>query len=230
MKNNIYDVLDWQSFSQKKNIEEVAKNTRTKKAIELTAITEIFMMICSIVAENLFSEDVAFIWIIIFIISFAPIAFLIFKALKNFISKKLPGSDISDVNELIDLFDNDVCYFTLMADSYCSKLRKSRYEKITSNDQFYFIETCFYVSKVIYSLSRMSNCCDRLFSKKSEDVYCDRNISYVRLQNIFDILDNVIQILDDKFFMIESIDPEMSYYQLHQKYLKTYKEFKRIVM
>ena len=34
-----YDAIDWQAFSQKKNIEEIVKNTRDDHQLRLTAVS-----------------------------------------------------------------------------------------------------------------------------------------------------------------------------------------------
>lgn len=44
-----YDAIDWQAFSQKKNIEEIVKNTRDDHQLRLTATIEIALSVISIV-------------------------------------------------------------------------------------------------------------------------------------------------------------------------------------
>ena len=90
---------------------------------------------------------------ITFIISLIPIIWLGIKYFIRFYNRKKRGSDIPNVSSLIDLFDNEICYYAMMAESYINKLDKSDdldTNISTSVKQFYFIETCFYINKPIY--------------------------------------------------------------------------------
>lgn len=224
---NKYDALDWQSFSQKKNIEEIVKNTKEKKDIQLTAVIEIAMAVSSIVAENLFTNNLPkLIWVIIFVISIIPLIWLGYKYLKRFIDKNKIGSDIPDLNSMISLFDNDICYYALMAESYLEKLKEIDRNNVTDIDKFYFIETCFYVNKTIYNLSVTTNSIDNLFSDDIEELYNDRKISITRLKNIFEIIDNVLLKIEIYAEIIKDIDTNSNYMNLLKKYKQSYKQFK----
>lgn len=52
-----YDAIDWQAFSQKKNIEEIVKNTRDDHQLRLTATIEIALSVISIGADNTLIHD-----------------------------------------------------------------------------------------------------------------------------------------------------------------------------
>lgn len=107
-----YDALDWQSFSQKKNIEEIVKNTKDRNTIQLTAITEIFMTITSIAASNVFADEKYWpIWVGITVLAAIPMVYLLFKFVWRGIKKHFPGNDIPNLQDMIDLFDNDICYY-----------------------------------------------------------------------------------------------------------------------
>lgn len=227
--DNKYDVLDWQSFSEKKDIEEIVKNTKDKNDIQLTAVVEIAMTVSSIVAENLFKENIPpFIWVIIFLISIIPIIWLLYKYLKRFIDKSKPGGDIPDLKSMVDLFDNDICYYVLMAESYSDKIDGVDISSPSDIEQFYFMETCFYINKAIYNLSLTSNCVDKLYSINSKDLYCSRKISYTRLKNIFNILDTCIKKIDSFYSIISNIDINNNYVKLCSEYKNEYKRFKKL--
>lgn len=82
---NKYDAIDWQTFSQKKNIEEIAKNTKDKNDIQLTAVVEIFMTIASIFADNVLSGTLhSIVWILILAASSVPIIWLLSKYIIRF--------------------------------------------------------------------------------------------------------------------------------------------------
>lgn len=226
---NKYDALDWQTFSQKKDIEEIVNNTKEKNNIQVTAVIEIAMWVSSIVAENLFKNNTPeFVWILILIVSIAPLIWLAYKYIKRFVKKNKVGSDIPDLMSMVNLFDNDICYYALMAESYSDKLKEIDTENITEIDKFYFIETCFYINKTIYNLSITANSKDNLYSSDVEDLYINRKISKTRLKNIFNIVDNVLLNIENYNFLIESIDEDQNYSKLIDKYKESYTSFKKL--
>ena len=58
-----YDAIDWQAFSQKKNIEEIVKNTRDDHQLRLTATIEIALSVISIGADNTLIPQCYIVWI-----------------------------------------------------------------------------------------------------------------------------------------------------------------------
>ena len=54
--------------------------------------------------------------------------------------KNKPGGDIPDLKKMVDLFDNDICYYVLMAESYLEKLEKIDKNSPSNVEQFYFME------------------------------------------------------------------------------------------
>ncbi len=224
-----YDALDWQSFSEKKNIEEIAKNTKDKNDIQITATIEIAMGISSIVSDVIFCGKVLIIisWITL-VISLIPLVWLGIKYSIRFYNRKKRGNDIPNVLSLIDLFDNEICYYAMMAESYTNKLNNTDVNTPCSVEQFYFIETCFYINKAIYNLSLTSNCKDKLYSTDKKKLHQSRNISYTRLRNIFDILDLCIERVSTKFNTISSIDVDGNYEKLCSQYRIQYNTFKKL--
>lgn len=230
---NKYDAIDWQTFSQKKNIEEIAKNTKDKNDIQLTAVVEIFMTIASIFADNVLSGTLhSIVWILILAASSVPIIWLLSKYIIRFWKKNLPGSDIPNSQDMIDLFDNDICYYVLMAESYSkefSDAKKIKKECITEVDRFYFIETCFYVNKAIYNLSKTANNFNVIYSDDVNELYNNRKISITRLSNLLGILDSVIKIIEDNFDIISDVDKKENFRELFRKYCDSYEKFKRLL-
>lgn len=226
-----YDALDWQFFSQKKNIESIEKNTKIKKDVEIVSIIEITLSLFSFSLNDIFNFSKNFGWIII-ILAIIPLLWLIGKYIFIVIIKKmLPGRYIPNTAEVINFFDNDICYYVLMAESYVNKLsdiNKRDEQAVSDVEQFYFIETCFYINKAIQSLSLTSNCALELFSSKWEDVYVDKKISYTRLKNIFNILDKCILISTVHYYKIGSIDLNQNFIKQCILYREKYLIFKKI--
>ena len=226
---NKYDVLDWQSFSEKKDIEEIARNTKDKNDIQLTAVIEIAMSVSSMFVDNLSGDKTpVIIWWIIFLTAIAPVIWLITKLIIRMWSKFKTGADIPDINSMINLFDNEICYYALMAESYSEKISQFDINNVSDVEKFYYIETCFYINKAIYNLSLTSNSIDKLYSSNSTVLYSNRKISYTRLKNIFDILDTCIRRVESLNPIISNIDVNSNYIDLCNLYKDEYIRFKKL--
>lgn len=227
--NKKYDVLDWQSFSEKKDIEEIVKNTKDKNDIQLTATIEIAMAVSSILADNLFKENMPiYIFMPILLISIIPLIWLFTRYLIRFINRNKAGGDIPDINTMVNLFDNEICYYVLMADSYSEKLDNIDVDNVSNVERFHFIETCFYINKAIYNLSATSNSIDKLYTTDDRNLYANRRISYTRLKNIFNILDACIERTENYYSIISDIDINCNYINLCKQYKESYNRFKRL--
>lgn len=162
------------------------------------------------------------------IISVGVLLYLCFMMFLRWYKKISPGSDIPKSKLMIDLFDNDICYYALMAESYCDKIKNNDITLHQNLKQFYFMETCFYINKAIYNLSISSNCVDNLYSINSKELYCNRKISYTRLKNIFNILDQCIEDIEPYYDVISDIDINSNYLELCNGYKKSYNQFKKL--
>lgn len=227
-----YDAIDWQAFSQKKNIEEIVKNTRDDHQLRLTATIEIALSVISIGADNTLIPQCYIVWINTFtcIIAVIPLVWLAYKYIKRYKANHRTGKDIPNTDDMINLFDNDICYYVLMAESYTQKIRGILHNDVSEVEKFYFLETCFYINKAIYNLSRISNVIEKVFSGNKNKLYEERNISVTRLINVFSILDNCNAIIADNFELIRDIDVNDNYYDLWNKNLKAYRAFKKLTV
>lgn len=222
-----YDALDWQSFSQKKDIEEIVKNTKDRNIIQFISTVEICLAIFSLLANSLFKDAVPrWFSVTVIIISILALFFPFYPSISRYIKRNLPGGDSPNAKSMVDLFDNDICYYVLMAESYSDKIGKIDKSNVTNVDQFYFIETCFYINKAIYDLSLTSNC-PNLYSVQVEDLFLNKRISYTRLKNIFNILDNCIKQINCYKDIISEIDIDKNYIELCEKYKTEYDRFKK---
>lgn len=222
-----YDALDWQTFSQKKNIEEIVKNTKDKNHIQLTAIIEICFVTISLAVDNVFGNEYSLLWWIVAILSLIPIVALLIREIVRYIKQHRPREkNIPNPKEMIDLFDNDTCYFILMAESYCHKFNKKMNENMYD---FYVIETCFYLNKAIDNLINMTGCVEKIFSKDINVLDGSKVISITRLINMFKIMNSIILVLDSEMKNIKSIDIDNNYLKVYKSHKKRFCNFKNYI-
>lgn len=99
-----YDAIDWQAFSQKKNIEEIVKNTRDDHQLRLTATIEIALSVISIGADNTLIPQCYIVWINTFtcIIAVIPLVWLAYKYIKRYKANHRTGKDIPNTDDMIN--------------------------------------------------------------------------------------------------------------------------------
>ena len=220
-----YDAVEWQSFSQKKDIEAIVRNTKEKKNIQLTATVEICLVTLSIAIDNIWANGNPLIWVAIAVLSIIPIGALLLKYIYDYMKKYRPGSDIPKDKDMINVFDNEVCYYVMMAKAYSKKIKRISDEE----DIFFYIEMCFYLNKAIYHLSCMENSIDVVFSEKCEEIYADKKISLTRLKNLYNIIEEIYYVIEERKEILKEIDINENYVDLIERYKMTYKEFKKTI-
>lgn len=210
--------VEWQTFSQKKDIENILKKLNASNTFQLTAYAEIALVVFGVALSNIFIDSVVqrTIWVIILALSTVVIAVpLIILCIRKFCAKKNQSILISP-KDFIDSFDNDICFYILTAESYHTTFLESADDDTISSEvkRFYFIETCYYLNKAIMTLSPIHNMSHKVIGYTKDEVVTGRLISISRYYNacnlireIYDNLNQNIEILNDlknKELIIES--------------------------
>ena len=121
------------------------------------------------------------------VIIFIPFLIQLIKYIKD---KKGGINSSINVKRLIDSFDNEICYYALMAESYYETFINLLGDRNTSiyAKQFYLIETGYYLNKTVMCLQPLVSSSTDVLSSKIDDIISKRMISYARYNNICDLL------------------------------------------
>jgi len=208
---------DWELMAQKKDIEEIKKilidnlASKTKerknainilrKAIVSVALTSIATIITTI-SLSLFQENHYETWVyilcIIFIIIIACIPF--FRDLvKLFYNKEIVPKE--DINEMVDMFDNDIIYNALTSLKYLD-LYDSTIDTIEK--RFYNNEIKYLIRKILYQLNKIEQraVCDSFTC----DNFKTKKILKERIEVVFKLVENVETKINDQNFSKEISD------------------------
>lgn len=102
--------------------------------------------------------------------------------------------------EMIGIFDNEVCFNTLTSKVYADYLSKGNYNKKVNDEElvFYYFEASFYRNKTIRQLMNMNYKLKNVFSNDINEIIGQKKISIARLENILETIDYITLVLNLK--------------------------------
>lgn len=224
MKNK---VNEWQELSLKKDIEKIVKVISRKQVIDYSIIIDLGIAVAALLLDNLLSQTAPErIWL--FWCLFVPCALLLAWHLWQFIGELLKKHNskysVYPIQELIDSFDNDICYYVMMADAYNQMLT----DAITQDNNlvtFYYIETWYYINKAKAKMYSMQFKTKQIFTKEPDDVVKKNKILISRLVNITQIMEDIRistnALISNKAIRIQDYSP----IETSKKYDWNYKDF-----
>jgi hypothetical protein len=199
---NNYSAFEWQFFPMKKDIEKISKNVMNKDNFRLSMYIQIVLMVLSVTLPGIVDkiETKRTVYIILFSASIvALITPFIINLIQRVIEKRKISYSIS-IKEIIDMFDNEICYYVLMANSYFAMFCKVIKDKDSENInliQFYYIETTYYLNKSITGLQLVHKKRDLLLSTNKDDIVTKKMIAKARYQNVYNTIKDIYDKIDE---------------------------------
>lgn len=226
MKNK---VNEWQELSLKKDIEKISRVITRNKLITYAFIFDIAIAVIAIVIDKFLSpaDESNRTWLFwaLFVMSLVPFVVILLIAIRDQIRKRNGAYNVYSVSELIDSFDNDICYYVMMADTYNQMLNDSIKQGDNNVAVFYYIETWYYVNKAKSKMHKMLHKTKQIFTKEPNDVLQRNMISISRLVNIIMIIED-IRVSSNKFIDDKSLVlTDKSIVEINREYDKSYRNF-----
>lgn len=226
MKNK---VNEWQELSLKKDIEKISRVITRNKLITYAFIFDIAIAVIAIVIDEFLSpaDESNRTWLFwaLFVMSLVPFVVILLIAIRDQIRKRNGAYNVYSVSELIDSFDNDICYYVMMADTYNQMLNDSIKQGDNNVAVFYYIETWYYVNKAKSKMHKMLYKTKQIFTKEPNDVLQRNMISISRLVNIIMIIED-IRVSSNKFIDNKSLVlTDKSIVEINREYDKSYRNF-----
>ena len=203
MKNIKFN--DWQEMALKKDMETIIKKLHTQEPIFFSLCWEIIIALGTIIVDHLFdTEKNIILWVVVIVSAVLPPAvIIIYKTYKWLSSVKKVASGIYDIKDMVDTFDNQICYWVMTCNSYCNLLATmdKKNEKI-----FLYQEGCYYNNKSMQTLYHMKPIIDKVFSDKKEKIIGDNIVAVYRLLSLLDMMNQNQVDLDNSIKNIKN-DP-----------------------
>ena len=222
-------VNEWQELSLKKDIEKISRVITRNKLITYAFIFDIAIAVIAIVIDKFLSpaDESNRTWLFwaLFVMSLVPFVVILLIAIRDQIRKRNGAYNVYSVSELIDSFDNDICYYVMMADTYNQMLNDSIKQGDNNVAVFYYIETWYYVNKAKSKMHKMLHKTKQIFTKEPNDVLQRNMISISRLVNIIMIIED-IRVSSNKFIDDKSLVlTDKSIVEINREYDKSYRNF-----
>lgn len=149
---------DWQIMSIKKDIEKINKTLCRREYVSLSVSIEIVVSFLTVVFDQWFdsqeNQNIPFYTFIIgTAVAFLPLVYYFCKEGIGFIKKvRLARSGFRSVQNFVDTFDNQICYWVMICNSYNSLLKKAEND---GERIFFYQEASYYRNKCIRELYKM---------------------------------------------------------------------------
>lgn len=202
MKNIKFN--EWQEMALKKDMETIIKKLNAQEPIFFSLCWEIVLALGAIIVDHLFDTENMNVCMWIFVVILAvipPVVIIVIRAYNWISALKRVKAGIYDVKNMVDIFDNQICYWVMMCNSYCNLLSDmdKKNEKI-----FLYQEGCYYNNKSMQVLYHMKPIIDKVFSDKKEKIIKNNNVAVYRLLSLLEMMNRYQLDLDDNVKDIKS--------------------------
>ena len=184
MKNIKFN--DWQEMALKKDMETIIGKLNKQEFSTLALCWEFFLVLIASIIDHLINMNDK-IWVAIIMLATIPLIVLILKNMHEFVSAlERVKSGKYNVKGMVDAFDNQICYWVMMCNSYCNLLSTNKEKK---NERiFLYQEGCYYNNKSIQALYYMKPVIDKVFSDKKEEIIGNNIVAVYRLLGLLEMM------------------------------------------
>lgn len=197
---------DWQEMALKKDTEAIIKKLNTQEPFVYSLCWEIVLAVGAIIVDHFFDTESVDIRVWIFCVVLAvlpPLGIIIVKLVNWIILVRRVSLGNYGVRRFVDIFDNQICYWVMMCNSY-SRILSSIPAQKKEERVFLYQEGCYYNNKSIQALNKMAPVMDKVFSTNSDQIVKDNLVAVYRLLSILQMMKQHQMDLDSSVEDIES--------------------------
>lgn len=219
MKNIKFN--EWQEMALKKDMETIIKKLNDQEPIIYSLCWEIALALGTIIIDHLFDTESFNIcwWVSVVILAvIPPIAIIIYKMYKWISALNRVKAGKYDVKNMVDIFDNQICYWVMMYNSYCNLLSDMINMDKKNEKVFLYQEGCYYNNKSMQMLYHMKPIIDKVFSNEKEKIIKNNNVAVYRLLSLLEMmnqyqldLDGCVEDIKDDFVIREQAEINKTY-------------------
>ncbi|GHU83397.1 hypothetical protein AGMMS50284_6870 [Clostridia bacterium] len=232
MKN--YQANNWQELSLRKELQDIKKVLVKNERKYWAIIFEIGLIFVTIILDRYFEifpnkeDQKHYLTFLAVIIGITVVIWFISTIIPAI--AKLQNSVVNpSINEMINSFDDKICYYAMMSTSFFDLYNAADETKEKNQKIFYLIEMCYYRNKIIKILYDMRKSLKNVFETDENFVISSRKISIGRLENIILLLNSITDSIDKEKNHIESLNEKKSILTVNEEYNKDFQKFKNSV-
>lgn len=242
MKNK---VNEWQELSLKKDVEKILKLLSQKQTLDFSIIMDLAIAVVALLLDKLLEPAATgreWLFWLLFIPSMLLLGWHAALFIIDIVKKHNSRYNVYSCQDLIDTFDNDICYYVMMADAYNQMLNEAISNNTAANGNngvsngsnkndlksvpvFYYIETWYCINKAKAKLYSMRHKTKQVFTTDEDDVVRKNRILLSRLVNIVMIMEEIREstngIIKNKLLDI----PDKSAITMNVKYDQNFEQF-----
>lgn len=217
-----FNPIDWQSFALKKDVEHIAKSLKFLQGVQASAALQLALIVCGIaLPKALRLPDEHWVWILIMV---ASALVLLFPLLKKIIAWKrngCPSVHMPNVHDFKNAFDNKICYYVYMSESYYKMLLHYLDDATVDKEmkKFYYIEASYYLNKAIAELAPISSISKAVLTNSFKDVVSKKMIAIARYYNVYNMLMLVYGYLSSHEDVLEGLTEKDSIIGANNQYI-----------
>ena len=189
------NINDWKVIQMQNDLKYIKRNTMRKNAANWSLVVDVFLVLLAFVLDRIFATGKVTncLWIIIAISGITiPLVLFVIETIKIKRAEKF-SLRVLNTKELVNMFDDEICYMIMSADSFVNNLKNT--EKIDSRQnallfEFYAIEAEYYLKKAVHLLLKMDN---NLSSVIDQSNIVDNHITKERLINAISLLASIYE-------------------------------------
>lgn len=197
-----HSINEWQDFSLRKDVEKISRELHKTKKYEkpliiellITAITLLLDKFLDLFDQCIIVKKVVFSALAFF--AFITLIYLLYILIKEYLNvKTIIKKSAVTIKPYVDSFDNNVCYYALTACNFYEdllqisvELSEKETKEGKEKENFFYIETHYYINKCIAELNKMGNVIENVFTDNTDEVIYNSKIHFSRLKNIVDLL------------------------------------------
>ncbi len=181
---------DWQEMALKKDTETIIKKMSTQEPIFYSLCWEIVIAVGSIIVDHFFDTQKVniHIWIVCAVLAIIPpFLIIVIKSIKWVVSIRNAKAGTYNIKQFVDSFDNQICYWIMMCNSYNRLLYTMPNDK-KSEKIFLYQEGCYYNNKSIHALYKMKPVLDKVFTDDPQKVVRSNLVATYRLVGLVEML------------------------------------------
>lgn len=208
------NINDWKIIQMRNDVKYIKRNAVGNNAANWSLVVDVFLVLLAFVLDRIVDDpqEINALWILIGACGIIfPVILFTVQAIKIKSAEEI-SRRVLNTKELVEIFDDEICYMIMSAETFNKKLQNS--STVDSRQtalmlEFYTIEVEYYLNKAVKLLLKMDNNLTGVLN--TQDV-TQNHISKARLINSISL---IASIYEDLFKFVKKQAKPLKDYSVH---------------